>query len=211
MKITKIVSNLLFSNMYIVQEGKHVLLIDPCITNVSLDPDVSVDRILLTHEHYDHISGVNYWTDKTNAPVLCSCDCAESIKDDRKNLSRYFKVFCELQTWVELSEPTESVRYKCHGDEIFSGSYKFGWENHNIELFSCPGHSPGSTGILVDYTYFFSGDALMRDYPIECGLPGGSRDAWIQKSLPRIRKLKSSVRVYPGHFEDFLFSDYKFW
>ena len=31
-----------------------------------------LDRILLTHEHYDHISGVTLLREKTGGRVLCS-------------------------------------------------------------------------------------------------------------------------------------------
>ena len=84
--------------MYVLEENNHLILIDPCIIDIRLE-NKTVDYIFLTHEHYDHISGVNYWKEKCEAEVVCSNICAEKIESSRKNLSRYFDAFCELQTW----------------------------------------------------------------------------------------------------------------
>lgn len=57
MKIFHIISNLISSNMYVLEENNHLILIDPCIIDIRLE-NKTVDYIFLTHEHYDHISGV---------------------------------------------------------------------------------------------------------------------------------------------------------
>lgn len=92
MKIFHIISNLISSNMYVLEENNHLILIDPCIIDIRLE-NKTVDYIFLTHEHYDHISGVNYWKEKCEAEVVCSNICAENIESSRKNLSRYFDAF----------------------------------------------------------------------------------------------------------------------
>ena len=97
MEIETIVSDLLKSNMYVIKENGRCILIDPCITDCKIE---NADYILLTHEHYDHISGVNYWREKTGAIAIVSKICAEKCADPRKNMSRYYETFCELQTWI---------------------------------------------------------------------------------------------------------------
>ena len=60
MKIITCTTPLLEQNMYIVEEGKHCIVIDPYYdekTAVLLEGKI-VDLLLVTHEHYDHISGV---------------------------------------------------------------------------------------------------------------------------------------------------------
>ena len=79
MKIFHIISNLISSNMYVLEENNHLILIDPCIIDIRLE-NKTVDYIFLTHEHYDHISGVNYWKEKCEAEVVCSNICAENIE-----------------------------------------------------------------------------------------------------------------------------------
>jgi len=203
MVIQRHVSDLLASNMYLLIEDGHAVVIDP-FRDVSFAEGLVIDRILLTHEHYDHISGVNLWKEETGAHVLCSAPCAENIQNARKNLARLFDVFCELQTWIRLDEiPPSDQNYTCKADETFSDTTSFEWQGHRFELFEMPGHSAGSIGILVDRECFFSGDSLMENSEIELRLPGGSRKAWEQTGRERLMSVPESVTVYPGHFSEF--------
>ena len=125
MKIKRIVSNMLLSNMYMVIEGNHAIIIDPCMT-IGIEQNMIVDRYILTHEHIDHISGINRWKKARDAPVLCNKECAENIKDPKRNLAAYFKEFCELQTWVQLEHiPEIASDYSCTADEIFCEEFSF--------------------------------------------------------------------------------------
>ena len=56
MEIEVIESPYLKSNMYVLSEDNHSIMIDPC-ENYQMKPGIRLDNILLTHEHYDHISG----------------------------------------------------------------------------------------------------------------------------------------------------------
>ena len=206
MEILRFVSDLLLSNMYILKEGDSVIVIDPCC-NTAPAEGLHVDRILLTHEHYDHISGVNEWKKLTGAPVLCSEKCAERMSDPKKNLSRIFPVFCELQTWIKLETlPDADQSYSAKADETFSDKHSFFWKGHEVRLFELPGHSPGGTGIIVDDKSFFSGDSLMEDTAVELRLPGGSKKDWETVSLPKLSELPDGMTVYPGHFEPFVYN-----
>lgn len=203
MEIRRFVSDLLDSNMYLLREGDAMLAIDPC-RNVSPPPGLRVEKILLTHEHYDHISGVNEWKTATGAPLLCTAVCAEGIADPKKNLARIFPVFCQLQTWIKLETiPETDLGYTCSADETFADSLTFDWRGHRVEMFVLPGHSPGGCGILVDGIAFFSGDSLLQDDHVELRLPGGNRTEWEQVSLPRLAALPDGITVYPGHFSPF--------
>ena len=206
MEILRFVSDLLLSNMYILKEGESAIVIDPC-RNIAPAEGLHLDWILLTHEHYDHISGVNDWKKLTGAPVLCSKKCAEGISDPKKNLSKIFPVFCELQTWIKLdSLPDADQSYSVKADETFSDKRLLSWKGHEIRLFELPGHSPGGTGIIVDENTFFSGDSLMKDTVVELRLPGGNKKDWETVSLPKLSKLPENISVYPGHFEPFVYN-----
>ena len=85
MEIRRYESGLLSSNMYVVVEGHRAIVIDP-FDDVSPATGLTIDYILLTHEHYDHISGVNTWKKATGALVLCSKACAENIQNQRRAL-----------------------------------------------------------------------------------------------------------------------------
>lgn len=204
-EIRRYESKVLSSNMYVVVEGDRAIVIDPS-DDVEPAEGLHVECILLTHEHYDHISGVNLWKEETNAPVVCSSACAASIRDPKKNLARYFSVFCELQTWVKADTiPEYDPGYRCEADETFTDRKEFGWLGHRWLLFELPGHSPGSIGILLDGTALFSGDSLIKDCKTNFGAPGGSRKQWETTSVPRLKNLSKDIRVYPGHFGDFIY------
>ena len=191
--------------MYVAVEGNHAIVIDP-YRDTSSAESLIIDKIILTHEHYDHISGVNLWKERTGAQVLCSRSCAENIWNPRKNLSAYFKEFCELQTWMELEElPQSDPEYSCEADESFDNEMLYEWQGHEWHLFEMPGHSLGSVGILLDGAYFFSGDSLMENSEIELKIPGGSRKKWKEIGEPRLRKIPSGIRVCPGHFQEFTY------
>lgn len=203
--IKRYASDLLLSNMYIITEGTQAVVIDP-FREISPAKGLKVDKIFLTHEHYDHISGVNLWKKNTKASVLCSKACSTNIQSPQKNLSIHFKEFCELQTWMELEElPQSDPEYSCTADETFEDEMRFEWLGHEWHLFEMPGHSTGSIGILLDNTYFFSGDSLMENSEIELRMPGGSRKKWKEIGEPRLRTISSGVRVCPGHFHEFTF------
>ena len=157
MEIRRYESGLLSSNMYVVVEGHRAIVIDP-FDDVSPATGLTIDYILLTHEHYDHISGVNTWKKATGALVLCSKACAENIQNPKKSLANHFKEFCELQTWVVLDEiPASDPEYTCLADQTFEDEMNLEWQGHFFRLFEIPGHSQGSIGILLDGKEFFSG------------------------------------------------------
>lgn len=205
-EIKRYVSNLLSSNMYIINEGKHAIVIDP-FDNVSYAQGLKVDYILLTHEHYDHISGVNAWKEATGALVLCSKACGDNIQNSKKNLANHFTEFCELQTWIKINKlPIVNPSFCCTADVTFEKELDFKWHNHQFMLFEMPGHSPGSIGILVDNDVFFSGDSLIENHQIETRFPGGSSREWERLGRKQLDKLPESIKVYPGHFSEFIFS-----
>ena len=204
-EIRRYESGLLSSNMYVVAEGTHAVVIDP-FEDTSLCAGLTVDYILLTHEHYDHISGVNAWKEATGAVVFCSRACAENIQNPKKNLARHFREFCGLQTWIRLDEiPASDPTYSCTADQVFEDSVILPWQGHVFRLFEIPGHSLGSTGIMLDEQDFFSGDSLMENSEIELRLPGGSRKCWNEIGAPRMAQIPSGIRVHPGHFDSFIY------
>ncbi len=201
-QIKRFISKLLQSNMYVLEEDGHVILIDP-YEDISLyDSSYSYDYILLTHEHYDHISGVNGWKNLTSAKLLCSENCAKGITDPAINFSRYFDVFAEIQTFAPNACRQPVDEYRCEADQTFCSSYEFEWMGHIINMIELPGHSVGSIGIFFDHTTFFPGDTLFKDREAECRFPGGSKEEY-EESKSFLRTINGDVTVYPGHFEMF--------
>ena len=198
-------SGLLHSNMYLVSENEHAIVIDPC-KDISPARGKTIDWILLTHEHYDHISGVNAWKEATGAPLLCSKACGRNISNSRKNLSRIFDVFCQIQTWFPVEEVSvDPVEYVCEADQTFEDQTVLNWLGHKVLLREIPGHSEGSIGIDFDGKDFFSGDSVLENREVELRLPGGSRKQWDEVGRKRIDEIKEGTKIWPGHFGGFVF------
>lgn len=197
-------SGLLSSNMYVIVENEHAIVIDPC-NDTSASKQFSIDYLMLTHEHYDHIFGVNEWKTCCKAPLLCSDICAQRISNPRKNAARHFDAFCELQTMVDHWE----LRYfnpdfACYADITFSGTMHLKWQGHVFKLIHIPGHSPGSTGVFLDNNIFFSGDSLLEGRNIELRFPGGSKKQWEETGKKVIESIPKGTLICPGHFKEFV-------
>ncbi len=183
-------------------------MIDPCVYDYDLWGQ-KIDYILLTHEHYDHISGVNDCKSVSMGKVICSEDCAERIRDPKKNMAHYFKAFCDIQTWTDEIPKEVDENYSCEADIVFKDRYEFTWCGHDVRFVHTPGHSPGSCAILIDDHNLFCGDSLIKGYEPTLRFPGGSRKKWKEISEPYFKSLSGDMRVYPGHFVDFQLSEYR--
>ena len=204
MTIQRYDSGLLSSNMYVITENGHAVVIDPAM-NITPGRELSVDFLIVTHEHYDHISGVNIWKETYNAPLLCSAKCADRIIDSKMNQARHFNTLCEIQSRMQIDAlPLIDEEYTCTADYQFCDKMEFHWQGHLFRLMEIPGHSPGSIGIYLDEENFFSGDSLLEDTEIELRFPGGSKKEWKDIGEPRISAVPKGTIIRPGHFKSFV-------
>ena len=204
MEIKRFESDMMASNMYLLSENGHAVVLDPC-RDTSPGSGLKTDALILTHEHYDHISGVNAWKDAYGAPVICSRACAANIGPSRKNMSRYFEAFSQMQTYARQDEHVSIEKnYCCTAEFTFDDQMQFYWQDNCFELFALPGHSDGSIGIMVNRCNFFSGDSLFEEHEVELGFPGGDREKWKTISSGRLAGLPEGIIVYPGHYKEFV-------
>lgn len=196
------------SRMYILPENKKALIIDPCVSDQALqllqENEVEELLILPTHEHYDHISGINWLREHIpSVNVLCSSTCAAALPEPSKNLSNFWEVLFigkdeETQQYVK---DMDIHAYSCTADNTFDGELNLSWEGHSLFLKETPGHSKGSCCILLDGTILFSGDSLVTGFPVITRLPGGNKKEYAGITLPYLQTLDPGIMVYPGHGE----------
>jgi len=118
--------------MYTIKSEKKLIVIDPFVSVELLDYIegnlLTVDYIILTHEHYDHISGVNWLKDKFNTKVICNDKCAEAIINPALNFSKYFNILFELMPKGKGTNiPKEIVPYSCFSDITFKDNMTIDW------------------------------------------------------------------------------------
>ena len=196
------------SNMYLLIEKRRGILVDAYASQAYFDQFEkwvdSIDYIILTHEHYDHISGTNAIRQRYRCPVLCGEACSQRIQNPTQNFSRYFNAYVSLQTGEHVPDELLPVEeYSTHADISFQREHHLSWQGHGLVLSETPGHSPGSICILVDQKYLFSGDTLLPEKSPMTRFPDGNRHSYEQVALPYLQSLPGDVTVYPGHYHSF--------
>ena len=176
------------TNTYIVHdsEASSCALIDPgyeadTILETLAQLELTVDAVLLTHGHFDHVGAVEEIVTKTG----CKLWCSESDWSQFPNpVTAYFYPiancdFCEVSFCEE-------------GEVIHAGGLTF-------RVMATPGHTHGSVCYLCEKA-MFSGDTLFAGSCGRTDLPGGS-GKFLRLSLERLAELEENYWVYPGHGE----------
>ena len=186
MTIHKIYPKGFASNAYLVTaDGKTAVAIDPAQPRV-LDEakrlDLTVEFVLLTHGHFDHIMGCAA-LQAAGAKVGCLRE-ERTLTLGNANMGRAFGV----------TVPEFSVDFTYADGEILKLC------GVQFEILSTPGHTAGSCCIRVQDA-LFTGDTLFRGDIGRCDLPTGDETA-LENSLKKLAALDGDYTVYAGHGED---------
>lgn len=207
MEIDRYTSPLLDSNMYVVSENSHCIIIDPYFSpkTCSLLSGLTPDFMLVTHEHYDHISGVNSYKKRYGIPLYASRMCDEGLRDPVQNRAKFFGAWLEVQG---ITGQKIDKTYVCHAEELVEDGQTLTWMGHRILFKLAPGHSTGSTLILLDGNMLFSGDCLLRKSIAAARLPGSDPKVFQQSTLPYLTQLDGDILAFPGHYGCFRLRDH---
>ena len=196
------------SNMYVCVENDNALIIDPNISEKGLQylngQNITSGVIILTHEHFDHTTGVNPIREMFPFILICQKECAKSIENSRKNRPLSLLLISSEDDKKTIRNFFDSFElYECKSDIVFDDRYEMKWNNHTIIIQSTPGHSKGSVCIEIDNRYIFTGDSLIPNTPVITRYPGGSLEEYESITLPYLKRKKSDFWVLPGHGECF--------
>ncbi len=145
---------------------------------------VSVEGILLTHCHFDHIGAVAPVARETGAPVWCP-----EIE---------VPVLADIMSFVPFPGfgPFESY----DADETVSGGERLELAGLEIDVLFTPGHSPGHvTYSIPSEQAVFSGDVLFQGSIGRTDLPGGDTATLMRTLAELVGALPDETVVYPGH------------
>ena len=202
-KVERFINELMTSNCFIIydDETKHCLVVDPG-SQYSLfeiefieNNQLSLDYIILTHEHSDHTWGCNALIDKYDTKVVCSVDCAYELPHSS---DAYFRFYYDDPNYhYEVRKVDISVM----------DSDRLVWNNHSLKFIMTPGHTKGSMCFLIEQM-LFTGDTIMQ-YKLFTNKRFGSYEQ-MKKSISKITSMFSNrnIVVYPGHGDMFTLAEY---
>ena len=178
MKITTLPLGMLQTNCYIVEQGDRCLVIDPGdeagkVLAFLEKRSLTLEAILLTHGHFDHVGAVKSLAADTDCRVFL-CDRELSLPGAMTNGPLYY-----TDTYGE-------------GDTLTLAGMTFA-------VLHTPGHTPGSVCLLFGDT-LFSGDTLFAGSCGRTDFPG-SNPADMRLSLTRLAGLDDQITILPGHGE----------
>lgn len=176
--IEKITVGLYQTNVYLFwQEGEKTC----CIVDPGYEPEtilervrelgLTVEAILLTHSHFDHVGGVKTIAADTGCRVFL---CPE-----------------------ELTMPPQLTAGRLYYTDTYQDGDKLTLAGTGFTVLRTPGHTPGSVCLLAE-DVMFSGDTLFAGSCGRTDLPGGNASR-MKASLARIAALEGDYRVLPGH------------
>ncbi len=180
MRVVRICCGPYDSLSYLVIEGEEALLVDAGPPSEALveaveREGVKLRFVLITHGHYDHLTGLRGLQALTEVPAY-----AHPLEVE------FFR-----EVWPLSLEPPE---LKPLPDEIYLSGLK-------VEVIHTPGHTPGSTCYyLKDGRVLFTGDTLFAGAVGRTDFKGGN-EGELKRSLKLLMKLPKDVRILPGHGE----------
>ncbi|HQO22722.1 MAG TPA: MBL fold metallo-hydrolase, partial [Spirochaetota bacterium] len=146
---------------------------------------LSVEAILLTHAHVDHVAGVNDIRDAYgNLDVYMGRDDTDLLA----NLTFQARMFA-----LPAPKPVEITKVVRHKEEIEVAGLK-------IEPLHTPGHSQGSFSFVIESS-IFSGDVLFLQSIGRTDLFGGNLSILMKSINEVLLTLPENYTVYPGHGE----------
>lgn len=156
------------------------------IGNLAIDAPEGVNYpnpalILLTHEHCDHIAGLNY----TNTPYAASRFTADAITLRREEAT--------LCGHMGLRIPDRNPKAILKEGQTLKG------EGFTLEVIETPGHSEGALCFYCkEEKTLFSGDTVFGDYNLPAlALPTSSPEKLLD-SYEKLLKYEI-VTICPGH------------
>jgi hydroxyacylglutathione hydrolase len=145
---------------------------------------VTLDGILVTHTHFDHVGAV--------APVAKATGAEVWVPEIEK------PVLADIMSFVPWPGfgPFESW----DAEHTLRGGERLELAGFEIDVIFTPGHSPGHvTFSIPDEEAVFSGDVLFQGSVGRTDLPGGDWPTLLESIRSLADSLPADTTVYPGH------------
>lgn len=190
MKIERFVTGIMSTNCYLVvqEDTKQAVIIDPAacpkqMVDAIKEQGLTVEGILLTHGHFDHIMGIDGFLEEFQVPVYVQEAEEETMNNPMFNLSaNYTKGYA-----------FSKAQYVRDGQRLSLAGMEF-------QVIHTPGHTPGGCCYYVEAEkVLFSGDTLFQCSIGRTDFPNGSTSDLVRSVRDKLFALPDETKVYPGH------------
>jgi hydroxyacylglutathione hydrolase len=145
---------------------------------------VTLEAILLTHCHFDHVGAVAPIARATGAPVYCPEIEVPILQDIMAYVP--WAGFGPFESW----DPEHTV----------AGGETLSLAGFDIEVLFTPGHSPGHVTYAIEAEQaLFSGDVLFESSIGRTDLPGGDHATLLASIGTLLDRFGDETVVHPGH------------
>jgi glyoxylase-like metal-dependent hydrolase (beta-lactamase superfamily II) len=192
MIVETVIVGALGTNCYVVgcERTRQAVVIDPGddpndILAVLKRHRLSVERLVVTHAHFDHLLAARSLQQTTGAPFyVAGADLPELLTMRRRTIA-----------WIgrDPGDPPE-----VDGDIIPGAALPVG--DRSLEVRGTPGHSPGGV-TFVDHEgrRAFTGDTVFAGSIGRTDLPGGNLKLLLESIRSEILSLPDDYALLPGH------------
>jgi hydroxyacylglutathione hydrolase len=153
----------------------------PSIISYISEQQLVVEKILLTHSHWDHIADGSILQKHYAIPVYVHPDDAANVQKPGADGLRF---------WVAIEGLIPKTFQE--GEKISVG-------NITLEVIHTPGHTPGGVCFYCqEEGVLLSGDTLFKGAMGNLSLPTGQPER-MGDSLKKLAALPADTSVFPGH------------
>lgn len=152
------------------------------VLQTAADRGLTIDWVLDTHAHADHLSAADYVRGKTGAKIGIG-----------SRITEVQKAFRPLFNATEVA-PNGDVF-----DVLFEDGAHFKIGDLDARVMHTPGHTPACVTYVIGDAAFVGDTLFMPDYgTARADFPGGDA-ATLYRSIHRILELPAATRIFVGH------------
>jgi hydroxyacylglutathione hydrolase len=175
-----------------LEGADHAVIVDPGeeaprLLREIASQGLTLDAILLTHTHFDHVGAVAPIARATGAPVYCPKLEVPVLQDVMAFVP--WPGFGPFESW----DPEHTVE----------GGEKLELAGMTMDVIYTPGHSPGHVTFAVHadglQRALFSGDVLFKGSIGRDDLPGGDGPTLMRSIAMLLDTFDDDTTIYPGH------------
>ena len=190
LKIDFITNRVFNSRTYILCDEKYdrVWLVDCGDTDRVLDMigKESVEGVLLTHAHSDHIYGLEELITRfPNVKIYTNAAGIEALKSPKLNISHYHSEYPD----ISIDAP-DNVCVLTEGDPLEVLGMP-------VQVYETPGHAPSCLTYIIGQMAF-TGDSYIPGVKVFTGFPHANKKQ-AELSVERILRMAADCQIIPGH------------